>query len=186
MVADPSIRKLVTFRDETYEEMGKKFKKPIVRYTVAAVLKNPYAGKYVEDLSALLPFARKLGSKLGKMVVDGMGGEKSVESFGKAGVVGEDGELEHIEFILHGGLAGGYREHVGDLKYAKEYLQSVEVQGSMGTTLCIPMRCKWEYRVNYVDTVRVSIPDAPRRDEMVIAIAGGNGPRPNGRTPPGY
>lgn len=180
------MRKLVRFHDEIYEEMGRKFDKPLTRVTVAAVLKNPYAGRYVQDLSPLLSFARKLGSKMGKMIVDEMGGEKNVESFGKAGIVGEDGELEHIEFILHGGLAGGYREHVGDFKIAKEFISSMEVQGPMGTPLDIPLRCKLEYRVNYIDTVRITIPDAPRRDEMVIALTGGNGPRPNGRTPSGY
>ena len=183
---DPTTRKMVTFRDEIYEEMGKKFKKPIKRVTVAVVLKNPYAGKYVEDLSPLLPFAHKLGSKMGKIIVDELGGEQNVESFGKAGIVGEDGELEHIEFILHGGIAAGYREHVGDFKKAPEFITSMDIQGPMGTPLDIPVRCKLEYRVNYIDTVRICIPDAPRRDEMVIALTGGNGPRPNGRTPPGY
>jgi len=177
---------MVTFKDEIYEEMGKKFKRPIVRFTVAVVLKNPYTGKYVEDLSPLLPFARKLGSKLGRIVVDEFGGEKNVETFGKAAVVGEDGELEHIEYILHGGLAQGYREHVGNYDVAKEYIQATEAQGPIGTLLYIPMRYKWEWRANYTDTVRISIPDAPRRDEMVIAISGGNGPRPLGRVPPGY
>ncbi len=178
------MRKLVTIKDEIYEDRGKKFDKPIVRFTVAAVLTNPYAGEYIEDLSFLFPFARDLGSKLGKMVVDELGGEEKVETFGKAGIVGEDGELENITSILHGGLAPGYREYVGDYTVAKEYIEATEVQGPMGTTLYIPMRHKKMWDPKYVDTVRVCIPDAPRKDEMVIAIAGGNGPRPLGRTPP--
>ena len=117
------MRKLVTIKDEIYEDRGKKFDKPIVRFTVAAVLTNPYAGEYIEDLSFLFPFARDLGSKLGKMVVDELGGEEKVETFGKAGIVGEDGELENITSILHGGLAPGYREYVGDYTVAKEYIE---------------------------------------------------------------
>ena len=186
MATLPTIRKMEEFREETYEEKGKKLKKPTVRYAVAVVLKNPYAGKYVEDLTPLFPFARKLGSKLGKMIVDELGGEKNVESYGKAGVVGEDGEMENIEYIMHGGLAQGYREHVGSYEVAKEFMQATEAQGPIGTPMYIPLRCKWEWRVNYSDTFRISIPDAPRRDEMVIALAGGNGPRPLGRVPPGY
>jgi len=181
---EPRIRKLMTIDEEIFEEKGITLNERTRRVTALAVLSNPYVGKRMADLSSLLPFSEELGKKLGKIVVDKLGGIDSVEAYGKAGLVGEDGELEHIEFILHGKLAYGYRQHVGMYDVAKEYLEATEAIGPMGTPLYIPMRFKKEWQVNYVDTVRVVVPDAPRRDEMIIAISGGKGPRPLGRMPP--
>lgn len=181
---EPRLRKLITIDEEILEEKGVKLSEPTRRVTAVAVLTNPYAGKNASDLSALIPFSEDLGKKLGKIVVDKLGGRDKVETYGKAAVVGEDGELEHVEFILHGKLAFGYRQHAGMYDVAKEYIQATEAIGGMGTPLYIPMRYKYEWNVNYVDTVRVVIPDAPRRDEMVFAVSGGKGPRPLGRMPP--
>lgn len=186
MESIPTIRKIVTLEEEIFEEKGVRLEKSVRRVAAAAVLKNPYAGKYVPDLSALIPFSEQLGKRLGKIVADKLGGMQKVETYGKAGVVGEDGELDNIQFILHGKLAAGYREYAGKMDVAKEFIQSTEVVGPMGTPLYIPMRNKYKYDVNYIDTVRISIPDAPRRDEMIIGIAGGYGARPLGRMPPGY
>jgi hypothetical protein len=180
----PTVKRIVIFEEETFEEKGRKLEKSVRRVAVAAVLSNPYAGKYVSDLSALVPFSEQLGKRLGKIVVDRLGGMEKVDTYGKAGVVGEDGELDHIAVILHAKLAAGYREYVGSMDTAKEFIQSTEVIGPMGTPLYIPMRYKHKYDSNYIDTVRVSIPDAPKRDEMVVAIAGGSGPRPLSRMPP--
>jgi len=179
----PTVKRIVVLEDETFEEKGRKLEKSVRRVAVAAVLSNPYAGKYVSDLSALVPFSEQLGKRLGKIVVDRLGGMEKVDTYGKAGVVGEDGELDHISVILHAKLAAGYREYVGRMDVAKEFLQSTEVMGPMGTPLYIPMRYKHKYDPNYIDTVRLSIPDAPKRDEMVVAIAGGSGPRPLSRMP---
>jgi len=184
MESNPTIRKIVVVEEETFEEKGKKLDKPARRIAAAAVLTNPYANKYVSDLSALIPFSEELGRRLGKIVVDRLGGMEKVDTYGKAGVVGEDGELDHIAVVLHAKLAAGYRVHVGSMQVAKEFIQSSEVMGPMGTPLYIPMRYKYTYDSNYIDTVRVIIPDAPRRDEMVIGIAGGSGPRPLARMPP--
>lgn len=183
MESTPTIRKIVILEEEIFEEKGRKLEKNVRRVAAAAVLKNPYAGKYVSDLSALIPFSEQLGKKLGKIVVDRLGGMEKVETYGKAGVVGEDGELDHIAVILHGKLAAGYREYVGKMDVAKEFIESTEVIGPMGTPLYIPIRYKYKYDINYIDTVRIVIPDAPRRDEMVVGIAGGSGPRPLGRMP---
>lgn len=160
--------------------------KQTVRAAIAVVISNPYAGGYAKDLSPLIPFSQELGRTMGKKLVEEMGGKDKVESYGKAGVVGEDGELEHLEFVMHGKLAAGFREYVGSLDEAKVLIESTERVGTIGTPLYIPLRFKTGASVNHLDTMTVIIPDAPRRDEMVLAVAGGTGPRPLSRLPPEF
>jgi hypothetical protein len=180
----PSIRRIVCITEEVYEENGIKLKEPVKRVAAAAVIKNPYAEQYVEDLSALAEFSEDLGRILGKKAAELLGGPEAVESYGKGALVGESGELEHAAFLLHTKLANAFREQVGGKAVAKSVLPSAKAIGHMGASLDIPMHHKRALMVaSHVDCRRIAIPDAPRRDEIVIALGVGKGGRPLARLP---
>src|SRR5216684_6625509 len=97
-----SIRKIATFVEETRTEMGHVVDPPTRRAAAVAVIENPYAGKFVEDLSELMLIGEELGELLTQRAVAALGiPGSSVESYGKAAAVGESGELEHAAAILH-------------------------------------------------------------------------------------
>src|SRR4051812_11265480 len=108
------IRKIVTFVDETLLEQGKPVEPAIRRAAAVAVIENPFAGKYQEDLSLLIDIGEELGGLLAERAVAALGipGGK-VESYGKAAAVGENGELEHAAAILHPKLGTPFRKVLG-------------------------------------------------------------------------
>src|SRR5580704_10428498 len=108
------IRKLLTFVEETRTEMGKAIEPPTRRAAAVAVIENPFAGRYVEDLSDLMEIGEELGDLLAKRAIAALGIEgPRAESYGKAAAVGENGELEHAAAILHPKLGAPVRKVLG-------------------------------------------------------------------------
>ncbi|EPC00850.1 peptide synthetase [Litchfieldella anticariensis FP35 = DSM 16096] len=170
------IRKIATYRETTYIEGGKRGERPVTMLGVAAVIANPWHGRgFVEDLA---PEIRDGCSALGKQIVELVLKEidgEAIEAYGKAAVVGADGEIEHASAIIHTLRFGNhYREAVD----AKSYLSFTNKRGGPGTSIQIPMMHKHDegFRSHYI-TLEMRIEDAPRQDEIVVALGAADGGR---------
>ena len=174
------IRKIVTLMDETLIEGGKKVYPPTRRAAVLAVIKNPYAGKYVEDLSELMETGEKLGTLLGEACVKALGiSPEKAESYGKGAIVGADGELEHAAAILHPKLGKPFREALGG---GKSIIPSAKKMGTPGTELDVPVHYKDAAFVRtHFDAMPVRCYDAPKSDEIVVALVVTDSGRPHPR-----
>ena len=171
------LRKIVVQLDETHLEMGRPINPPIRRAVVMAVIQNPFAGRYEEDLSALSEIGAELGDLLGRRCVEALGIEPGAShSFGKAAIVGERGEMEHAAAILHPKLGAGLRAAV---LTGAALIPSAKKVGGPGTAIDVPLNHKDAARVrSHFDAVEARVPDAPRADEIVVAVAVTAGGRP--------
>lgn len=168
------IRRIVTLVDETRMEVGRPVSPPIRRVVTAAVLTNPFAGKFVEDLEPLIEASVPLGAELTAIAVQALGGP--VHSYGKGGIVGMKGELEHVAAMLHPKFGTPFREGVGG---GKAIIPSAKKRGGPGTALDVPLHYKDAAFVrSHFDAIEVRIPDAPADDELIIAVAVTDGGRP--------
>jgi len=174
------VRKYVTIVEETHLEGGKKVDPPTRKAAAIAVIKNPFAGKYVEDLTLLIDIGEELGGILGKRAVEALNiSPKNAESYGKAAIVGVDGELEHAAAILHPKLGGPLREAVGG---GKAIIPSAKKMGGPGTEIDVPLHYKDAAFVrSHFDAMTVKVPDAPRSDEILVAIVVTDSGRPHPR-----
>ena len=176
----PEIRKIVTFEEEVFIEGFRKADKPWRIYAVAAVITNPWAGRYIEDLT---PEIRAYGPVLGELLTDRIitlaGGGDAIEAYGKAGVVGTNGEIEHASALIHTLHFGNhYREAVG----AKSYLSFTNTRGPANAPISIPLMDKNDAgRRSHYLTIQFAIPDAPAPDEVLIVLGGASGGRPHHR-----
>ncbi|MGZ4149843.1 MAG: amino acid synthesis family protein [Actinomycetota bacterium] len=172
---DVDIRRVVTIVDEIHGEAGRPVDPPIRRVVAAAVLQNPFAGRYVEDLTPLIEDSVPLGERLIALAVAQLDG-KPVHSYGKGGIVGTRGELEHVAAMLHPKLGTPMREGVGG---GKAIIPSAKKRGGPGTTLDVPLHYKDAAFVRtHFDAIELRIADAPAEDELVIAVAVTDGGRP--------
>jgi Amino acid synthesis len=171
------IRKLVTFLEETHTEMNRPVHPPTRRAAAVAVIENPFAGKYVEDLSELMDIGGELGELLSQRAVAALGIVGSAaESYGKAAAVGENGELEHAAAILHPKLGAPVRRV---LEKGAALIPSSKKRGGMGVTLDVPLGHKDAAFVrSHFDGMEVRINDAPRANEIMVAIAVTDSGRP--------
>ena len=171
------IRKLLTVVDETLTEQDQKISPPIRRAAAVAVIANPFAGKYQEDLSDLIDIGEELGGLLAERAVAALGVPGTVvESYGKAAAVGENGELEHAAAILHPKLGAPFRKVLGK---AAALIPSSKKRGGMGVVLDIPLGHKdAAYVRSHFDGMEVRVNDAPRAGEIVVAVAVTTGGRP--------
>jgi hypothetical protein len=173
------IRKIVTVVEEVFADGEKRIDKPIKKAAAIAVIKNPFAGKYEEILDVLIDMGDELGKILGEKAVEALGEGSNVDSYGKAAIVGEKGELEHAAAILHPKLGTPLRNAVGG---GKAIIPSVKKLGRMGDELDIPLHFKDAAFVrSHFDGMTVSVNDAPKSDEILVAIAVTNGGRPHPR-----
>jgi len=174
------IRKIVTFVEETKTEMGRVIEPPTRRAAAVAVIENPYAGKFVEDLSGLMIIGEELGELLTLRAVAALGIlAVSVESYGKAAAVGENGEIEHAAAILHPKLGAPVRKVLGK---GAALIPSSKKRGGMGVALDIPLGHKDAAFVrSHFDGMEVRINDAPRANEIVVAVAVTDSGRPLAR-----
>jgi hypothetical protein len=171
------IRKLVTFLEETRREMDREVSPPVRRAAAVAVIANPCAGRFVEDLSELIDIGEELGGLLTERAVAALGipGER-VESYGKAAAVGENGELEHAAALLHPKLGAPVRKTLGK---GAALIPSSKKRGGPGVALDIPLGHKDAAFVrSHFDGMEVRINDAPRADEIVVAVAVTDSGRP--------
>ena len=170
------IRKWVTFVEEVHEDGGKPVARPLRKAAVAVVVTNPYAGTNPDDISELIDFGEFLGRELTARAKAALG--TPVEAYGKGGIVGEAGELEHVAACLHPKFGAPTRDAVGGISI----LPSVKKRGAMGATLDIPVHhIKAMLVRSHFDAMTISVPDAPASDELLLAIAVSDGGRPHAR-----
>lgn len=176
----PNIRKIVTYEEEVLVEGFKAVKEPWRLFAVAAVVENPWAGRFVENLKPeIMAFGPKLGSLLTQRILDLAGGGDAIEAYGKGAVIGLDGEIEHASGLIHTLRFGNhFREAVG----AKSYLAFTNTRGGADAPIMVPLMDKNDAgRRSHYLTIQFSISDAPRANECVIAIGGASGGRPHHR-----
>jgi hypothetical protein len=171
------IRKIAVFVEETHVEMGQPIS-PSTRKAVAmAVIQNPYAGRYEEDLSLLIDAGEMLGKLLGERCVQALGiAPHEAQSYGKAAIVGERGELEHAAAILHPKLGAPLRKAV---EKGAALVPSSKKRGGPGTSIDIPLGHKDAAFVrSHFDAVEARLTDAPFADEILVAVAVTDSGRP--------
>jgi hypothetical protein len=171
------IRRIATFVEETRTEMGRTLERPTRRAAAVAVIENPCSGKYIEDLSELMQIGEELGEILTERAVAALGiPANMVESYGKAAAVGENGEIEHAAAILHPKLGTPVRRVLGK---GAALIPSSKKRGGLGVVLDIPLGHKDAAFVrSHFDGMEVRIADAPRANEIVVAIAVTDSGRP--------
>jgi Amino acid synthesis len=171
------IRKLITVVEETAMEGGRSVTPPTRRAAAIAVIENPFAGKYVEDLSPLIAIGEELGELLAARAVAALGIEGAkAQSYGKAAAVGENGELEHAAAILHPKMGAPVRKVLGK---GAALIPSSKKRGGLGTILDIPLGHKDAAFVrSHFDGMEVQVNDAPRANEIMVALAVTDSGRP--------
>jgi hypothetical protein len=169
------IRKILTAVEEIRHEGGPPPARPLRRAWVAAVIHNPYAGRYEPDILPLTDALKPLGLDMARRLVEALGGDpKVVEGYGKGAIIGERGELEHGA-LWH--APGGYamREVLGG---AKAIVPSAKKVGGPGTRLDVPItHINASYVRSHFDAIEVGLADAPRGDELLLVLAMTTGPR---------
>lgn len=175
------IRKTLLQVETTLVEGGKAAQTPLKLYAAMAVVRNPWAGRgFVEDLKPeIYAAAPVLGELLTRMIIEAVGSGEQVEAYGKAAIVGLDGEIEHASALIHTLRFGNhYRTAVG----AKSYLAFCNTRGPANAPVMIPLMDKNdEGRRSHYLTIQTSIADAPAANEIVIALGASVGGRPHHR-----
>jgi hypothetical protein len=171
------IRKLFTVVEETHQEGGQTIAPPTRKAAAIAVIRNPCAGREVADLSELIEIGERLGGLLGERAVAALGiAPADVQSYGKAAIVGEDGELEHAAAILHPKLGAPLRRAV---EKGAALVPSAKKRGGMGAGIDVPLGHKDAAFVrSHFDAMEIRVADAPRRDEIVVAVVVTDSGRP--------
>lgn len=179
-VMQARIRKLAVFLDETHAEMGRPVVPPTRRAAAVAVIENPCAGRHVEDLAELIAIGAELGDLLGRRCVAALGiAPEQAQSYGKAAMVGEAGELEHAAAILHPALGAPLRAAVGG---GAALVPSAKKMGGPGQPLDVPLGHKdAAYVRSHFDALEVRLNDAPRAGEILVAVAVTDSGRPRPR-----
>ena len=171
------IRKLIVQVEETRSELGQAVEPPVRKALAMAVVENPCAGRYVENLDELIAIGEELGGLLGEHCVQALGIEPArAHSYGKAAIVGENGELEHAAAILHPKLGAPLRKAV---EKGAALVPSAKKRAGMGATIDVPLGHKdAAYVRSHFDAIEARIVDAPRADEILVAGAVTDGGRP--------
>jgi hypothetical protein len=171
------IRKLLTIVEETHREADREIRPATRKAAAIAVIDNPFAGRSVEDLSELIELGEMLGGLLGERAVAALGiAPEAAQSYGKAAIVGEDGELEHAAAILHPKLGAPLRRAV---RQGAALVPSAKKRGGLGAAIDVPLGHKDAAFVrSHFDAMEVRVPDAPRRNEIVVAVVVTDSGRP--------
>ena len=172
-----NIRKIIVQVDETRQEMGQAVNPPTRRAVAMAVIANPYAGRYSENLDELIAIGEELGALLGQKAVKALGIEPGqAQSYGKAAIVGEAGELEHAAAILHPKLGAPLRKAV---EKGAALVPSSKKRGGLGTAIDVPLGHKDAAFVrSHFDAMEARVSDAPRANEIVVAVVVTDSGRP--------
>jgi hypothetical protein len=173
------LRKKITCVEEVFHEGGPVARKPLLRAASLVVIRNPFAGSYVANIENFMDDLKPLGLEMARSLVTALGGDpKSVEGYGKGAIVGSAGELEHGA-LWH--VPGGYamREVLGG---AKAIVPSTKKVGAPGTRLDVPVtHINASYVRSHFDAMEVGINDAPRANEILLALVMTTGPRVHAR-----
>ncbi|MFO1169863.1 MAG: amino acid synthesis family protein [Hyphomicrobiaceae bacterium] len=174
------VRKMVVTVEETMHEGGPAPAKPNKRGAVLAVIKNPFAGKYVQDIQPFMKDLEPLGLEMAKRLIAALGGSpSSIEAYGKGAIVGEAGELEHGA-LWHAPGGYGMRQLLDD---TKAIVPSTKKVGGPGTRLDVPLaHVNAAYVRSHFDSMEVGLADAPRADEIVYVLTMSTGPRVHSRS----
>lgn len=172
------IRKIYTIVEEIYREQGQTAEPPVRKVAVVAIVKNPYAGKYQEDLSYLINESAEIGRKISTMAVEAMR-PYPVESYGKGALVGLAGEQEHGVAMLTNIFGEELRKAVGG---GKAWIPSMKKRGGAGCMIDVPLAHKDALYVrSHLDGMTLTLSDAPLDDEIAIISVIANTGRPNSR-----
>ena len=173
----PVIRKTTVIVEETRKDIGRDVDPPTRKAAAIAVIENPFAGTYVEDLTELMDIGANLGGMLGEMCVKALGiGPSEAESYGKAAIVGDNGEWEHAAAILHPRLGAPLRKEV---EKGAALVPSVKKLGGPGTPIDVPLGHKdAAYVRSHFDGMEVRLADAPRANEILVVVAVTDSGRP--------
>jgi len=178
-MAELVIRKTLISIEEIFHEGGPPGPHPLKRGIALAVIRNPFAGRYVEEIQGFMEDLKPLGLRMATDLIKALGGNpKAIEGYGKGAIVGAGGEIEHGA-LWH--VPGGYamREALGG---AKAIVPSTKKVGGPGTRLDVPVtHINASYVRSHFDAVEVGLADAPRADEMVLALVMTTGPRIHAR-----
>ena len=173
------LRKKLTVVEEIFHEGGPVSSHPLKRGAAVAIIRNPYASKYVADIAGFMDDLKPLGLDLARVLLAALGGDaKHIEGYGKGAIVGSAGELEHGA-LWH--VPGGYamREILGG---AKAIVPSTKKVGAPGTRLDVPItHINASYVRSHFDAMEVGLADAPRADELLLALVMTTGPRVHAR-----
>ncbi|AYD04013.1 amino acid synthesis family protein [Neorhizobium sp. NCHU2750] len=175
---EPVVRKYALTVEEIFHEGGKPADVPLKKGVMLAVIENPFAGSYHEDIAGFMKDLEPLGVSMAKRLAEALGGAAVIEGYGKGAIVGQAGELEHGA-LWH--VPGGYsmREVLGD---AKAIVPSTKKVGGPGTRLDVPVtHINASYVRSHFDAMEVGIPDAPRAGEIVLALVMTTGARVHAR-----
>lgn len=175
-----NLRKLVVQVDEIRVEMGQTVSLPTRRALAMAVIANPYAGRYSSNLDDLVEIGAELGRLLGEKCVAALGiAPEQAESYGKAAIVGEAGEIEHAAAILHPKLGAPLRDVLGK---GAALVPSAKKMGTLGTAIDVPLGHKdAAYVRSHFDAMEARVADAPRANEIVVAVVVTDSGRPLAR-----
>jgi hypothetical protein len=174
------VRKSVFILEEVFHEGGPVAQKPLKRVAALAVIRNPYAGTYVEEIEVFMNDLKPLGLEMARRMVVALGGDpKVVEGYGKGAIVGSAGEVEHGA-LWH--APGGHAMR-GVLGGAKAIVASTKKVGGPGTRLDVPItHVNASYVRSHFDAMEIGIADAPRADEILLALVMTTGPRIHARS----
>jgi hypothetical protein len=176
---EPKIRKFLTVVEDVFHEGGPVAAVPLKRAAVIAVIENPFAGRYHEDIAGFMKDLEPLGLQMAKRLVTVLGGDPAlIEGYGKGAIVGQAGELEHGA-LWH--VPGGYamREVLGD---AKAIVASTKKVGGPGTRLDVPVtHINASYVRSHFDAMEVGVPDGPRANELALVLVMTTGARIHAR-----
>lgn len=173
-------RKIVVHLEETLSEGGHDVEPPTRKAVAAAVVRNPLAGRHEADLAVLEQLGADVSGLLATRAVEALGVEpEDVTAYGKAAIVGTNGELEHAAAILHPRFGAPVRAAVG---HGADIIPSTKKVGGPGTSITMPITNKddiWSF--DEMDAAELSIADAPRPDEVIVCVAIAVGGRPHAR-----
>ncbi len=175
------VRKVIVQREETLTEGGRDHAAPTVKVVAAAVIANPLAGVFSEDLSVLEELGAEVAALLVEEALRALGDRSSeVSSYGKAAIVGLDGELEHAAALIHPRFGAPVRAAIGG---GQAIIPSTKKVDAAGSAITVPLTNKddiWSF--DEMDAAELSVPGAPRADEILVCLALGVGGRPCART----
>lgn len=177
-MAEISVRKSQLILDKIWHDGGPAVTEPRRRGAILTVIKNPFAGRYVEEIQSFMKPLESLGVGMARELAEALGGPKAIQSYGKAALVGLDGELEHGA-LWH--APGGYsmREVLGG---TKAIVPSTKKVGPAGARIDVPLHhINAAYVRSHFDAIEVGINDAPKADEIIYVLAMGTGPRVHDR-----
>ena len=172
------IRRTFVVVEDRREEAGRVSNLPLRKVAAVAVVENPFAGRYVEDLKPMIEGSAPLGKELGALALSAMGGH-DVQSYGKGGVVGLNGEQEHANALLTTAFANPIRDLLGG---GEAWISSFTKKAGPGAAIDVPMNHKDDVYVrSHYDGMTLVLPDAPMPDEVAVIFCLANRGRLNAR-----